>query len=323
MQVVGIEIGGTKLQLGRADLGTGEILELTRADIDRSQGAQGILATIDSVLSRWRSEQPLTGVAFGFGGPVERQSGRVTTSHQVAGWDGFPLVAWVDERYGLPAWLGNDCDVACLAEARAGAGRSSDSVFYVTVGTGIGGGLTVAGESFGVHRPAIAEIGHLRCGSGEADSTVESIASGLGIESRFEALFKSLSSGGSGGSVADRDLEEIRKQLIGRERRLTARELGLLAASGNTLAISIFDQAARALGWAIAQAMALIAPDVFVVGGGVTLADHRVFLDPLKRYATASCFAPLRHELRIRPAELGEDVVVRGAIELARSTISG
>src|SRR5207244_6931284 len=84
------------------------------------------------------------------------------TSHQIAGWDGFPLADWIGDLVGAPTVLGNDADVAGLAEALFGAGKGFSPVFYITIGSGIGGGLILNGEIYrGVGRGA-AEIGHLR-----------------------------------------------------------------------------------------------------------------------------------------------------------------
>src|SRR4051794_7950966 len=128
----------------------------------------------------------LRGVGIGFGGPVDDATRTVIKSHQIEGWDGFPLADWIGELVSLPAVLGNDADVAGLAEALFGAGKGLSPIFYITIGSGIGGGLIINGEIYrGVGRGA-AEIGHLKVGvftgTGVAVSTLEERASGWGIE---------------------------------------------------------------------------------------------------------------------------------------------
>src|SRR5947209_17527752 len=104
------------------------------------------------------------GVGIGFGGPVDDTTHTVIKSHQIEGWDNFPLADWIGELVGLPAVLGNDADVAGLAEALFGAGKGYSPVFYITIGSGIGGGLVINGEVYrGIGRGA-AEIGHLDLG---------------------------------------------------------------------------------------------------------------------------------------------------------------
>src|SRR5262245_39757100 len=125
---LGIEIGGTKLQLaiGR---GQGEPPRAVwRGAVDPAARApriqQQILAGAAELLARARlTREQIAGVGVGFGGPVDSASGTVVTSHQVEGWDRFPLVAWIQENLDLPARLHNDADSAALAEARFGAGR--------------------------------------------------------------------------------------------------------------------------------------------------------------------------------------------------------
>ena len=114
------------------------------------------------------------------GGPVDAEHGRVIKSHQIEGWDGYPLAEWVQATLNLPAAVANDCDAAAIAEARFGAGQGRHVVFYVTVGSGIGGGLVLDGQIYRGSGPAAAEIGHLRPGlhADRPDETVESIASG-------------------------------------------------------------------------------------------------------------------------------------------------
>src|SRR5258706_7093839 len=136
---LGIEIGGTKLQLG---VGRGDGSEFTafdRHDIDISRGAPGILEQIEKSATALSQKHKIEQIGIGFGGPIDSTTGIITKSHQVEGWDNFPLARWCEETLGIPTVLGNDCDVASLAEARFGAGKGASSVFYVTVWTGVGG----------------------------------------------------------------------------------------------------------------------------------------------------------------------------------------
>ena len=191
--LLGIEIGGTKLQLGLGR-GDGRILALERRAIEPARGAEGILAQIDAMagplLSSWGDgHEAIAAVGIGFGGPVDSERGVVTTSHQVAGWDGFPLAAWVRERLGVPlVALQNDADTAGLGEAWFGAGAGFSPLLYVTVGSGIGGGLIIDGEIYRGSGAGAMEIGHLevvlRSDIGLEIMTLESVASGWSIGAR-------------------------------------------------------------------------------------------------------------------------------------------
>src|SRR6478752_2014272 len=163
---VGIEIGGTKLQLGLGR-GDGWLLGLWRGTVDVAAGGDGIrrqiVAAVPELLATANvNRDELKGVGVGFGGPVDDATRAVIKSHQIAGWDGFPLADWVSELVGVPAVLGNDADVAGLAEALFGAGKGLSPIFYITVGSGIGGGLIINGEIYRGCGRGAAEIGHLQ-----------------------------------------------------------------------------------------------------------------------------------------------------------------
>src|ERR1051325_10426838 len=130
---LGIEIGGTKLQLGVGP-GDGSLAGHWRGGVDVATGAEGIRRQITTAVPELLAQSglertQLRGVGIGFGGPVDDATHTVIKSHQIAGWDNFPLAEWVSEVVGLPAVLGNDADVAGLAEALFGAGKGLSPVF--------------------------------------------------------------------------------------------------------------------------------------------------------------------------------------------------
>ena len=312
---MGIEIGGTKLQLGVGSGDGSPLVELIRVDVEANRGAAGILAQIDAAGQELFGRHDITAVGIGFGGPVDGRAGRVLKSHQIAGWEGVPLVQRCEDQWGIRTVLGNDCDVAALAEARFGAGRTKRTVFYVTVGTGIGGGLVIDGELHGHGRPAAAEIGHLRVGppATSAEATVESIGSGRGIEF---SVRQQIQAAGSDTRSATSDLIAACGGDIG---GISTQEIAAAAVRGNQLAHSAIQEACRVLGWAIAQVVTLLAAEVIVVGGGVSLIGEEQFFAPLRRAVAEYVFPPLQGSYQIVPAELGEEVVVHGATILARN----
>ena len=124
---LGIEIGGTKLQLGVGP-GDGTLRGLWRGGVDVAAGGPGIRKQIvaavpDLLASSGVDRSELRAVGIGFGGPVDDTTRSVLKSHQVGGWEGFPLAEWAEQALGFPAVLGNDADCAALAEARFGAGK--------------------------------------------------------------------------------------------------------------------------------------------------------------------------------------------------------
>jgi glucokinase len=311
---LGIEIGATKLQLAVGPGDGSPFTDFRRADIRLEEGAGGILRQIESVgrelIERYRPQA----IGIGFGGPVDAESGRTITSHQVEGWTDFALVQWCRETFALPAGLSNDSDAAGLAEALFGAGRGHRVVFYTNVGSGIGGALVINGRVYCGGHGVASEIGHLRPGLDADDPhvTVESLASGFGIA----AAARSWLAGGNLGD--DPSAVDLLARCGGRIERLSGRMVIDAATAGNAVAGRIFARALQTFGWAIAQMITLVAPQVVVVGGGVPLAGEAVFFEPLRRQVARYAFPPLAHSYAIIPAALGEEVVVHGALAVAK-----
>jgi glucokinase len=281
---LGIEIGGTKLQLGVGP-GDGTLTALVREPVDPAAGAAGIRAQILAAVGRL-DRAPLQGVGIGFGGPVDDHRQCTIKSHQIAGWDEFPLAAWCEEELGIPARLGNDADLAGLAEAKFGAGRGLDPVLYMTIGSGIGGGLIIAGR---IHRGTglgAAEIGHLRMHTPNGVATLEDLCSGWSLERR------------SG---------------------LPMRELAERYHRGDGEARQLLNDAWSHLADALCHVIALVCPARIVIGGGVALLGDQLF-DPLKTLVAERVFRPFAGSYEIVPAALAEEVVVHGALALARES---
>jgi glucokinase len=181
---LGVEIGGTKLQVGVCDR-RGRIAQLVRVTVVRRDGARGILQQLERIVPPLLAGHRIQAIGVGFGGPVDAPHGRVVRSYHIKGWDGFALRRWFLERFKLPTVIENDTNVAALAEARVGAGRGRRAVLYSNVGTGIGGGFVIDGK---IHngRFGATEIGHtvllVRKQGRLRHQILESVASGLSIE---------------------------------------------------------------------------------------------------------------------------------------------
>lgn len=318
MHYLGIEIGGTKLQIGVGP-GDGTLAGLWRGGVDAAAGADGIRRQIVNAVPELLAKAglqrgDLRGVGIGFGGPVDDTTASVIKSHQIQGWDNFPLADWITDMLDLPAVLGNDADVAGLGEALFGAGKGLSPVFYITIGSGIGGGLIINGEIYrGVGRGA-AEIGHLRVPDGHPGSsreaTLEEFASGWAIQTRTRSI------------IAHRDAAH---SLLGRipdgANTVTAQQVGQAAAAGDALALTILSWSWTALATAICHLIVLLCPHRIVIGGGVSLMGDLLF-DPLRRSVADKVFRPFADCYDIVPAALGEEVVVHGALALARRRLT-
>ncbi len=312
---LGIEIGGTKLQLGVGDGAGPRLAKLVRREVEPARGAQGILGHIREMAQSLMDEFPVSRVGIGFGGPVDAAAGRVVKSHHVPGWDNFPITDWCQRELRLPAVVGNDADLAGLAEAHYGAGRSYDPVFYVTVGTGIGGGLIIGGRVYVGSGHGAAELGHLRPGFAATgdDQILEACASGLGFAATARRRIAAAAKSNPEAAV-------LLKMCGGNLANLTARTVADAATAGNTLAHDAWNESINALGWGIAQVITLVAPAAVVVGGGVSLAGKALFYAPLRTAVERYVFPPFRGKYVLLPAQLGEEMVVHGAIALAMGT---
>jgi glucokinase len=314
LMYLGIEIGGTKLQLGLGH-GDGTIHALWRGAVNSAEGSEGIrkqiIGAVPELLAKAGIDRlQLRGAGIGFGGPTDDATRTVIKSHHIEGWDGFPLADWVSDLVGVPSVLCNDADVAGLAEALFGAGKGLSPIFYITVGTGIGGGLIIDGEIYrGVGKGA-AEIGHLRIRhptsiNNEYMLNIEGFASGeaIGMQAGF-------------GERIGGDMEGIRKHCPSGP--FTARAVAAAAREGDRVALGILDEAWQALAEGICSVIALLCPQRIVIGGGVSLMGEELFFAPLRARVDERVFEPFRGLTDIVPAALGEEVVVHGALALAR-----
>jgi glucokinase len=319
---LGIEIGGTKLQVG-IGAGDGGIAGLWRGLVDVAAGSEGIrqqiIRAVPELLAQSKIRRDdLQGVGIGFGGPVDDNTHTIIKSHQIEGWDDFPLEKWLSELLGMPAILGNDADVAGLAEALFGAGKGLSPIFYITIGSGIGGGLIINGEIYRGCGRGAAEIGHLQFNVYFVDKhsqpvrtppeILEQLASGWGIA---ETAKRSLDIENPIHSLLFKRAQDLNRSLMAKDVAIAARE-------GDAFAESILNTAVSYLADAICHVMALLCPRRIVIGGGVSLMGEMLLFEPLRKMVAERVFKPFAECYEIVPAALGEEVVVQGALALAR-----
>ena len=297
------------------------LVELIRADVRPEDEAGGILRQIETIgrglIDRYRP----AAVGIGFGGPVDAEEGRTIASHQVEGWADFALAAWCRETFGLPAAVANDADAAGLAEALFGAGRGHRVVFYITVGSGIGGALVIDGRDYGGGCGIASEIGHLRPGLDADDprDTVESHASGFGLAAAGRKWLQSKPNAQARpGDALPGAAADLLTRCNGRIEQLTGRMVIEAAAAGNQAAQGIFAPRGADARLGGRADDPLVAPQVIVIGGGVSLTGEAMFFAPLRRETARYVFPPLAHSYAIVPAALGEEVVLHGALAIAR-----
>lgn len=298
--VLAFESGGTKLVAGVAD-SSGRLLETRlcrREPRAKAPASLERLIGMGELLKRkYESEGwSFGGAGFGFGGLVRRSTQETFMCHHEEGWNEIDTGQALRQKFGLPAWIENDCKVAALAEAQAGAGRGARTVFYVTIGTGVGGGMVQDGRIMEMSDVGEAEIGHVivlpqgpKCGCGMR-GCVEAVCSGPGMSALAAYM--------------------------GAPRAMTSHELFAGWSAGNQFAARVVEKAANLLGGALATVQTLVNPDVFVIGGGVG-SSLPAYVELLQRTARQWVVPYFRDRLRLECAELREQVVVHGAALLA------
>lgn len=311
--VIGIEIGGTKLQaaLGQSD---GRIVETVRGNAPSHLGAGAILEwfleSVPPLLQQAASAgHPVESIGVGFGGPVESASGRALVSHQVGGWSGFPLKDWFEKRFKLPTSVANDANAAGWAEYRLGSGRGTRHFVYNNIGSGIGGAIVIDGRLHDGQGVGAGEIGHTYVPDWTAaipgtPVKLEDLCSGWSIERRMRALAR-LEPGTPLQILAGGDPKLI-----------TCPMLAEAANQGDSLARDEIQRVAGSVGIALANVITLFHPERIAMGGGVSLMGE-VLMNPLRQAVAERVFGPYRGKYEIGVCELAETAVIAGALLLA------
>lgn len=311
INVLAVDIGGTCFRVALFDA-KGQRLLLSEGETESAGGRNWMLNEIRVRAQELvaRAECPVTACGISFGGPVDFKRQRVSSMH-VSGWQDFELGRWVEENLNLKCCVDNDANAGALGEFRYGAGRGTESIVYITISTGIGGGVVCGGELIRGKDSMAGEFGHLRV-SGDGDicscggrGCLETVCSGTAIGHR-------------GREMARRKPESLAKtiQLSGGLEQITAETVFRAAGEGETGARFIVREAARALARGLSIAIRVLNPDKIILGGGVALAG-RVLLDPVHEFLNELSVPMLEDSTEVVQAELGNYSPLYGAAALA------
>lgn len=296
---LGIEIGGTKLQLVLGDE-QARILERFRFLVNPAKGAGGIRKQIQGALGKIRLHN-VGGIGVGFGGPVDHRTGKILASYQIDGWTNFVLQDWLEKLTRIPVWVDNDANVAALGEALHGAGQDCRQVFYVTMGSGVGAGVVVNQRIYHGSKNTEAEFGHIRLD--KTGRTVESSCSGWAVDAKIRAYVA---------QHPDSVLGQMGRDITRGEARLLIPALQ----QGDEAASEILRQAADDLAFALSHVVHLMNPHTIILGGGFSLVG-----EPLRRLVEEKLAGHIMDVLQpgpeVRLSALKEDVVPIGALTLA------
>jgi glucokinase len=282
MNTLAIDIGGSKFSL--AVFEDERMVERETQVTDREGGREWMLKRIEPIIAAWKARRRIERCGIGFGGPVEFDKQRVALSTHARGWSDFDLPHYLERLLGLLPVMDNDANVGALGEALYGAGRGHRPLFYMTLSTGIGGGIISAGET--IYRGAdsyAGEIGHLTihpdgpeclCGS---RGCFERLCCGLWLERDY-----------------GRPTRELLQDPAFVQRYVVDLALGLKAA------------------------IMLLNPACIVIGGGISKAGDALFV-PLRAELDRRITKWSRARIDVVPAGLGDDSVLFGAMALARA----
>ncbi len=240
-------------------------------------------------------------IGIGFGGPLDSSRGVILKSFQIDGWTDFPLKEWAEAQWRKPVILENDASTAGLAEYKFGRGRGCSRLFYITVGSGVGGGWIVNGRIDNGQGLGAAEIGHMWVPDPRTGqlAELEQVCSGWAIGQRARQAV-------SGG-------HSLMEELAGSVEKIDAKIVYQAAEKGDATALCILQETCQTLAVAISNIVALLHPERVVLGGGVSFMGP-LFWDLLQAEFRSRVMPVFSPQVELVPAELKEDVVVIGAL---------
>ncbi len=312
--VLAIDLGGTKV-IAAIISDEGEVMAREYHHTLANEGPQPIinrmLLSIDHLLSAQdMSLSQLHSISVAAAGAIDMKKGVVTFSPNLPGWCDIPLRDIIKEKYGINTFLLNDASAAALGEHRFGAGRGVKSLIYLTVSTGIGGGIIINDKLYLGLCGSAGEIGHTiidvngpRCNCGNI-GCLETLASGTAVAR--EAIRRI-------GCGEKSSLTEI---VEGKIENITAEKVGVAAQGGDSLALDIISKAAVYVGVGMVNLVNIFNPEMIIVGGGMAKMGD-LLLAPARQVVLERAYQLPAQAVRIVPAQLGDDAGVLGAVTFA------
>jgi len=299
--VIGIDLGATNIKIGLVDF-KGRVLARrnlsTKSFPNRSRLLNKLSENIYNILENKRlQKKDVLGVGIGLPGPVDFKKGLVHFLPNITGWKNFPIKRSFSSITKLPTFVDNDVNLVTLAEHRLGAGKNSKNMIGMTLGTGVGGAVIIDGSLYRGSSFASGEVGHIPitkkgpiCNCG-----------GKGCLERF---------------VGNKYiLRKAKTQL--KNKKMTLKELDLLAKSGNRKAIDIWKEVGQNIGIALVSVVNLLNPDKVVIGGGVARAG-KILFDEIRKTIKLRAMPTQAKKVKIVQAKLGDNAGILGAAILVR-----
>jgi glucokinase len=318
--ILAIDLGGT--QVRAAHVGPDLVVSQRRAvETNDQEGVDAVVQRICRLAgevvddSRAAGLADPNGVGISSPGPLDPWRGVVVAPPNLAGWHDVPLAERVAAAIGLPTFLERDTNVAVMAEWQFGAARGTDDAIYITVSTGIGGGVVTGGRPLIGKDGTAGEVGHLTveldgplCGDG-SPGHAEAIGSGTAIAREGRALLD------SGSSPRLRDILDASS-----DEELGAKHVAQAADEGDEACRAILDRAWLAIGAMCAGLVNVLNPEVIVMGGGIAR-NRPELLEVVRREIDRRAFPTPARRVRIAAAELGDDVSLVGLLPIVNERL--
>ncbi len=308
---VGVDLGGTNI---RAALGTadGKILERAEQKTLAPEGPSRVIPRIfETIRAVLADSSSVRAIGVGSPGPLDPWRGIILETPNLPGWQNVPLKDLLEKEFHVPAFVNNDAKVGALAEHRFGAGRGVKNLIYLTIGTGIGGGIIIDGKLFVGAKGNGGEVGHQildptgpMCNSGHPGD-MEAFASGPGIARHARER------------LAQGHESSIRAMVNENISQVNAVHIVRAAKEGDAFALNELERAGFYIGLGLVNLLHMFDTELFVLGGGVTFGAGDLLFKPIRATFDKYAFKSLKQGVRIIPAALGEDVGLLGAIALA------
>jgi glucokinase len=311
--VVGIDLGGTKIELGLVDP-QNRIIDRHRVPTDQHEGPQAVVERIAENVAELERALPrgrrIAALGMCSPGPLDHQTGTLIDPPNLPDLHHTPLRRMLAERLDLPVSLEHDAKAAALGEFYYGAGRGEQSMVYIVVGTGVGAAIIMDGQLYRGEHNFAGEVGHITldrsgepciCGS---RGCAEIYLSGPWLARRYRRALQQAEEGRSSGD----------------QRPVTGELIAHLAEQGDLLAMEVMEHAGEALGLTIASMAMILNIDLYVVGGSVAKSGD-LLLEPARKTVPRYTFQSVGPQVRIVASELGDDGPILGCSWLARQAL--
>lgn len=315
--VVGLDLGGTQIRAVLADR-HGTVLERSAQLTLAHEGPEATLARIKATIAAVMPGKPAAAIGVGAPGPTDPYAGVILMGPNLPGWRNVNLRAILSEEFTVPVFVGNDANLAGLAEHRFGAGQGVRHMVYITVSTGIGSGVIIDDRMLLGRQGLAAEVGHMTIDAHTEQAgdntvgTLEGLASGPNFARRAQAALR-------------RGAQSLAVEMAGGDiGAVSPRVLNQAARAGDAFALGVYREVGYYLGVGITNILHIFNPERIVIGGSVWLHAQDLLSQTMWEAIRARAQSPeYWADLSIVSAALGDDVGLLGAVALAYDGLQG